>query len=83
VEYLSQKYGVNLPLLNTLGYQEIKQYLAGAISLEEATELIALHTRQFAKRQRTWFRQSPNLEYVDRDNPDLLEQVWQKINQFV
>ena len=83
VEYLSQKYGVDLPLLNTLGYQEIKQYLAGAISLEEATELIALHTRQFAKRQRTWFRQSPNLEYVDMDNPDLLEQVWQKINQFV
>lgn len=83
VEYLSQKYGVDLPLLNTLGYQEIKQYLAGAISLEEATELIALHTRQFAKRQRTWFRQSPNLEYVDMDNSDLLEQVWQKINQFV
>lgn len=83
VEYLSQKYGVDLPLLNTLGYQEIKQYLAGAISLEEATELIALHTRQFAKRQRTWFRRSPNLEYVDIDNPDLLEQVWQKINQFV
>ena len=83
VEYLSQKYGVDLPLLNTLGYQEIKQYLAGAISLEEATELIALHTRQFAKGQRTWFRQSPNLEYVDMHNHDLLEQVWQKINQFV
>ncbi|PPJ62319.1 tRNA (adenosine(37)-N6)-dimethylallyltransferase MiaA [Cuspidothrix issatschenkoi] len=81
VEYLSKKYGVDLPLLNTLGYQEIKQYLAGAISLEEATELIALHTRQFAKRQRTWFRQSPNIEYVDMDNPDLLEQVWQKIHQ--
>jgi tRNA dimethylallyltransferase len=83
VEYLSQKYGVDLPLLNTLGYQEIKQYLAGAIALEEAKELIALHTRQFAKRQRTWFRQSPNLEYVDMHNHDLLEQVWQKINQFV
>lgn len=83
VEYLSQKYGFDLPLLNTLGYQEIKQYLASAISLEEATELIALHTRQFAKRQRTWFRKSPNLEYVNMDNPDLLEQVWQKINQFV
>ncbi|MEB3148353.1 MAG: tRNA (adenosine(37)-N6)-dimethylallyltransferase MiaA, partial [Sphaerospermopsis sp.] len=33
VEYLCQKYGVDLPLLNTLGYQEIKQYLAGEINL--------------------------------------------------
>ncbi|WP_026104034.1 tRNA (adenosine(37)-N6)-dimethylallyltransferase MiaA [Anabaena sp. PCC 7108] len=83
VEYLCQKYGTDLSLLNTLGYQEIKQYLAGEINLEEATDLIALHTRQFAKRQRTWFRQSANIEYFDMDNPDLLEQVLQRINDFI
>ena len=83
VEYLCQKYGTDLSLLNTLGYQEIKQYLTGEISLDEAKELIVLHTRQFAKRQRTWFRQSPNLEYVNMDNPDLLETVWRRINEFV
>ncbi|MEA5549698.1 tRNA (adenosine(37)-N6)-dimethylallyltransferase MiaA [Anabaena cylindrica UHCC 0172] len=83
VEYLSQKYGADLPLLNTLGYQEIKQYLAGEISLDETKELIVLHTRQFAKRQRTWFRQAPNMEYVDMDNPNLLEQIWERINKFV
>ncbi|MFN7515968.1 MAG: tRNA (adenosine(37)-N6)-dimethylallyltransferase MiaA, partial [Dolichospermum sp.] len=37
----------------------------------------------FAKRQRTWFRQSPNLEYFDMNNSNLLESVWQRINQFV
>jgi tRNA dimethylallyltransferase len=83
VEYLCQKYGTDLPLLNTLGYQEIKQYLAREINLEEAIDLIALHTRQFAKRQRTWFRQSPNIEYIDMDNPDLLENIWQRINKFI
>lgn len=83
VEYLCQKYGVDLSLLNTLGYQEIKQYLAGEISLDAAKELIILHTRQFAKRQRTWFRQSPNLEYFDMNNSDLLESVWQRITDFV
>ena len=81
VEYLCQKYGTDLSLLNTLGYQEIKQYLTGELSLEEAKELIFLHTRQFAKRQRTWFRQSPNFEYVDMNNPDLLETVWRRINR--
>ncbi|PLZ35084.1 tRNA (adenosine(37)-N6)-dimethylallyltransferase MiaA, partial [Fischerella thermalis WC542] len=70
VEYLCQKYGVDLPLLNTLGYQEIKQYLAGDISLDKAKELTILHTRQFAKRQRTWFRASPQIEWFDAECPD-------------
>jgi tRNA dimethylallyltransferase len=83
VEYLCHKYGFDLPLLNTLGYQEIKQYLAGEINLEEATDLIALHTRQFAKRQRTWFRQSPNLEYFNIADSDLLDKVWGRIKEFV
>jgi tRNA dimethylallyltransferase len=83
VERLGQKYGWNLPLLDTLGYQEIKQYLAGEISLSQAKDLIVLHTRQFAKRQRTWFRAYPEIEWFDADFPDLLEQVWQRIQNFI
>lgn len=83
VENLCQKYGADLSLLNTLGYQEIKQYLAGDISLEAAKELIVLHTRQFAKRQRTWFRPYPQIEWFDADSSDLLEQVWQRIKEFL
>ncbi|NEU79994.1 tRNA (adenosine(37)-N6)-dimethylallyltransferase MiaA [Nostoc sp. UIC 10630] len=82
VEYLCQKYGADLSLLNTLGYQEIKLYLAGDISLDEAKELIVLHTRQFAKRQRTWFRAYPQIEWFDVNDPDLLEKVWLRINEF-
>ncbi|MEH2309259.1 tRNA (adenosine(37)-N6)-dimethylallyltransferase MiaA [Nostoc sp.] len=82
VEYLCQKYGADLSLLNTLGYQEIKLYLAGDISLDEAKELIVLHTRQFAKRQRTWFRAYPQIEWFDANDPDLLEKVWHRINEF-
>ncbi|MCF2148295.1 tRNA (adenosine(37)-N6)-dimethylallyltransferase MiaA [Desmonostoc muscorum LEGE 12446] len=83
VEYLCQKHGADLPLLNTLGYQEIKQYLARDISLDEAKELTVLHTRQFAKRQRTWFRAYQQIEWFDADDPDLLEKVWQRINEFI
>ncbi len=82
VEYLCQKYGFDLPLLNTLGYQEIKQYLAGDISLNEAKNLTVLHTRQFAKRQKTWFRASPQIEWFDANSPDLVEQVWQRVQEF-
>ena len=82
VEYLCQKYGADLPLLNTLGYQEIKQYLADEISLESAKELTVLHTRQFAKRQRTWFKAYPQIEWFDADDPDLLAKVWQRVEEF-
>ncbi|MFM7559248.1 tRNA (adenosine(37)-N6)-dimethylallyltransferase MiaA [Cylindrospermopsis raciborskii] len=83
VEYLCQRYGVDLPLLNTLGYAETKQYLAGEISLEAAIDLISLHTRQFAKRQRTWFRQSSNLEYFDVNSPDLLSSICKRVDDFL
>jgi tRNA dimethylallyltransferase len=83
VEYLCKKYGCDLPLLNTLGYQEMTQYLAGDIKLEEAKELTILHTRQFAKRQRTWFRAYPEIEWFDVSAPDLLERVWQRVQEFV
>jgi tRNA dimethylallyltransferase len=81
VEYLCQKYGEDLSLLNTLGYQEIKQYLAGDITLNKAKELIVLHTRQFAKRQRTWFRAYPQIEWFNADDSDLLEKVWQRLSE--
>jgi tRNA dimethylallyltransferase len=83
VETLCQKYGDDLPLLDTLGYREIKQYIAGKISRSEAKDLTVLHTRQFAKRQRTWFRADPQIEWFNADHPDLLEQVWQRVQQFV
>jgi tRNA dimethylallyltransferase len=61
----------------------MKQYLADDIKLEEAKELTILHTRQFAKRQRTWFRAYPEIEWFDVSTPDLLERVWQRVQEFV
>ena len=83
VKFLCDKYGFDLPLLNTLGYQEIKQYLSGNISLAEAKNLTVLHTRQFAKRQRTWFKAYPQIEWFDADMPDLLDKVWQRVQHFL
>ena len=82
VENLCNKYGYDLPLLNTLGYEEIKQYLTGKITLIEAKNLIVLHTRQFAKRQRTWFKAVPQIEWFNPNQPELLEIVWQRVKQF-
>jgi tRNA dimethylallyltransferase len=80
VENLVNKYGWNLPLLDTLGYAEIKQYLAGEINLSTAKDLIVLHTRQFAKRQRTWFKAIPEIQWFNANAIDLLDQVWNFVN---
>jgi tRNA dimethylallyltransferase len=83
VKTLCEKYGESLPLLNTLGYAEMRQYLRGEISLSEAERLTVLHTRQFAKRQRTWFRSIPEIEWFDADAVDLVDRVWQRVEQFI
>ena len=55
----------SLPAMRALGVQELKAFLNGQTSLEEAVELAKLHTRQYAKRQSTWFnnRFSPDLVF--------------------
>lgn len=79
-ENLINKYGMDLGLLNTLGYAEIKKYLKEEITLKEAEELIIIHTRQFAKRQRTWFNTNKNIIWFDADSPNLIDEVWNLIN---
>jgi tRNA dimethylallyltransferase len=59
-----------------LGYRELLAYLDGENADWAATvELVRTHTRQFAKRQLTWFRHLPQLMPVAADAPDTLEQV--------
>ena len=46
----------NLPVMKAIGVPELMAYLNGEYSLEEAVKQAKLHTRQYAKRQLTWFR---------------------------
>ena len=82
VDTLVHRYGADLPLLKTLGYGEVLGYLAGDYSLATAQALVVKHTRQFAKRQRTWFRKS-QVQGFDGEAPDVVEQVWRAIAEFV
>ncbi len=82
VQNLVAKYGDDLPLLNTLGYQEVRQYLRGEISLEESETLTVMHTRQFAKRQRTWFNGIKEIEWFDADDQNLTDRVLSRVMEF-
>jgi tRNA dimethylallyltransferase len=53
----------HLNALQTVGYLEIFDYLDGKITLQEATELIKKNTRQYAKRQMTWFKKDKEIRW--------------------
>ncbi len=61
-------YSPSLYSMQSLGYKQITNYLAGQYSLEEAVSEIKRETRRFSKRQYTWFRRDPHIVwfYTDR-----------------
>ena len=67
-----------------IGYKELFAYLDGEKTLEEAAEEIRIHTRQYAKRQMTWFRGDPSIHwilYTENVNFNLILQKAQDICQ--
>ena len=55
----------NRTALQALGYKEIALYLNGDIDLDEAVRLTKKRTKMFAKRQFTWFKKEPDINWVD------------------
>jgi tRNA dimethylallyltransferase len=53
-----------LPALKTVGYAELFDYIDGKLSLPEAIERIKINTRQYAKRQMTWFRKDKEVKWI-------------------
>lgn len=55
----------HLNALQTVGYQELFDYFAGKLPLAQAIEQIKIHTRQYAKRQLTWFKKDKEIEWFE------------------
>lgn len=66
----------NLNALNTLGYKELFRYLDGSIALTDALGQIKAHTRQYARRQLTWFRRISDIRWFHPSNfEDIVEYI--------
>ncbi len=66
---LISQYGSNLPILETIGYREAKNVLNNKLTIDKAIELTTTKTIQFAKRQKTWFRNKNNPIWLNNKNP--------------
>lgn len=71
VEELYRKYGETLRRINIIGYSELIDYMKGIISLERAIELIKKNSRNYAKRQFTWFKNDNEYRWYDLDKIEL------------
>lgn len=67
----------NLNALQTVGYRELFDFLHGDITLENAVDRIKINTRQYAKRQMTWFKKDAAIKWVNPNLPlkALLEDI--------
>ncbi len=67
----------HLNALQTVGYAELFDFLDGNLVLEEAVERIKINTRQYAKRQMTWFRKDKKMEWF---GPGEIDTIVGKLN---
>lgn len=61
-------YNSNMQSMKGIGYKEILYYLEGNISLDEAIYLIKKGSRNYAKRQLTWFRKDPRAVWINKED---------------
>lgn len=67
IKKLNEKgYTCDLPIMkNTIGYQEVCEFIQGRVGLDEAKRELKKNTRQYAKRQNTWFKRDKSVKWIN------------------
>jgi tRNA dimethylallyltransferase len=65
----------SLKNLQTVGYAELFDYMDGKWTLDEAIEKIKQHTRNYAKRQLTWFKKDKEINWFSADDANVIEKI--------
>jgi len=61
---LLEKYGESVRPLSSIGYKQVVRILNGEMSKEEAVHAVQQAHRNYAKRQMTWFRREPAVDWI-------------------
>ena len=84
VETLLRSVAPSAPAWKATGYVAVRDWVTGRVTREAARTRVIVETRQYAKRQRTWFRhqlESDAVTRVDPRSPDAMDVVWKWWNQ--
>lgn len=73
----------HLNALNTVGYKELFRYFDGEWSLEKAIEKIKQHSRNYARKQLTWFKKDKEIHWINlsEQERDVMSEVMQLLEQ--
>jgi tRNA dimethylallyltransferase len=77
---LGRGYGPELKSMQSIGYRHMVDYLHNRVDWDETLRLLKRDTRRYAKRQFTWFRADPDIEWI---TPDELESLQPAIKSFL
>lgn len=84
---LSQGYARSLTSMKSLGYRQMAGFLEGEYDFDEAVRRLKRDTRHFAKRQMTWFRKEPEIEWVnvlaDESPASITTRILERVDQFL
>ena len=80
---LEQGLEQNPTAMQAIGYRQVVEHLRGERSLDETIELVKVRTRQFAKRQYTWFRKYAPLEWIELSSADSVEQISERMIKLI
>lgn len=77
-------YTSDMQSMKGIGYKEILHYLDGKISFQDAIDMIKQGSRNYAKRQLTWFRKDSRVNWIDKelfkDEDDIVAKILEKIH---
>jgi tRNA dimethylallyltransferase len=81
-ELLQRGLEQNQTAMQAIGYRQVVEHLRGERPLAETIEQVKIRTRQFAKRQLTWFRRQLAPEWIELKPEDSLEDAARKIGEY-
>jgi tRNA dimethylallyltransferase len=82
-QLLQQGYARTLGSMKGLGYRQFSGYLAGEYSYDDAVRLLKRDTRHFAKRQMTWFKKEPAIQWITLEETDIPTQAATRILKMI
>ena len=79
-ELIGRGLRVGLTARRAIGYAQVLEYLDGECDLGHARERTLIGTRRYVRRQRSWFRRDPRVQWVDGADPRLVDSVLAQVN---